>query len=57
MDVLYEILGSNSRRASSVNVDDMFPRNKYRLKVNKRDTRKRCEIWSELTIKTPERRQ
>ena len=26
------------------------------LKVNNRNTRKRCEICSKLTIKTPERR-
>ena len=29
----------------------------YLLKVNYRNTRKKCEICSELTIKTPERRQ
>ena len=28
----------------------------YLFKVSKRNTRKRCEICSELTIKTPERR-
>ena len=33
------------------------PANIYLFKVNKRNTRKRCEICSELTIKTPERRQ
>ena len=27
----------------------------YQLKVNNRNTRSRCEICSELTIKTPER--
>ena len=27
----------------------------YLLKVNKRNTRTRCEIWSKLTIKIPER--
>ena len=26
------------------------------IKVNNRNTRTRCEIWSKLTIKTPERR-
>ena len=30
--------------------------NIYLLKVNNRNTRKRYEIYSELTIKTPERR-
>ena len=29
----------------------------YLFKVNNRNTRKRCEICSKLTIKTPERRQ
>ena len=29
----------------------------YMLKVTDRSTRKRCEIWSKLTIKTPEQRQ
>ena len=29
----------------------------YLLKVNKRNTKTRCEICSKLTIKTPERRQ
>ena len=28
----------------------------YLLKVNKRNIRRRCEIYSKLTIKTPERR-
>ena len=31
--------------------------NNYVFKVNNRTTRKRCEICSSLTIKTPERRQ
>ena len=31
--------------------------NIYLLKVNSKKIRKRCEICSELTIKTPERRQ
>ena len=33
-----------------------FPGNIYLFKVNNRDSRKRCEICSKLTIKTPERR-
>ena len=32
------------------------PSDNYLFKVNKINTRKRCEICSELTIKTPERR-
>ena len=34
-----------------------FAANIYLLKVNSRNTRKRCEICSKLKIKTPERRQ
>ena len=34
-----------------------LPANIYLLKVNNRNTRKRCETCSKLTIKTPERRQ
>ena len=33
------------------------PANIYLFKVNNKNTRKRCEICSKLTIKTPERRQ
>ena len=33
------------------------PANIYLLKVNNRNTRKRSEICSKVTIKTPERRQ
>ena len=35
----------------------IFPANIYLFNVNNRNTRKRCEICSKLTIKTPERRQ
>ena len=34
-----------------------LPANIYLLKVNNRNTRKRCEICSRLKLKTPERRQ
>ena len=34
-----------------------FPAGIYLLKVNKRNSRARCEIYSKLTIKIPERRQ
>ena len=34
-----------------------YPANVYLFKFNNRNTRKRCEIRSKLTIKTPERRQ
>ena len=33
------------------------PANIYSFKDNKRNTRKRCKICSNLTIKTPERRR
>ena len=32
------------------------PASNYMFKVNNRNTRTRCEICSELTVKTPERR-
>ena len=32
-----------------------IPANIYLFKVNNKNTRKRCEICSKLTIKTPER--
>ena len=34
-----------------------FPFGIYMFKVNKRNTRTRCEICSKVIIKTPERRQ
>ena len=34
-----------------------YPTNIYLFKVNNRNTRKMCEIYSKLTIKTPERRR
>ena len=34
----------------------VLPAGIYRLKVNNRNIRTRCEIYSKLTIKTPERR-
>ena len=33
-----------------------YPANIYLIKVNNKNTRKRCEICSKFTIKTPERR-
>ena len=36
--------------------DDFFPTHIYLFKVNNRNTTKRCEICSNLTVKTPERR-
>ena len=34
-----------------------LPANMFLFKVNNRNTKKRCEICSELTIKTPQRRE
>ena len=34
-----------------------YPANIYLFEVSNRNTRKRCEIYSELTIKTPEQGQ
>ena len=34
-----------------------YPANVYLVKVNNRSTRKRCEICSELVLKTPDRSQ
>ena len=38
-------------------INTQFPANIYLFQVNNRNTRKRYEICSKLTIKTPERRQ
>ena len=38
-------------------MSEIHQANKYMLKFNNRNTRKRCEIYSELTTKTQERRQ
>ena len=35
---------------------NQLPANIYLFKVNNKNTRKRCEICSQLTIKTPDRR-
>ena len=37
------------------NIDFNIPANIYMLKVNNRDTRERCKVYSKLTIKTPEK--
>ena len=36
--------------------DCRYPSSIYLLKFNNRNTRTKCEIYSNLTIKTPERR-
>ena len=45
----------NFTRKYAVN-DFYLPGNIYLFKFNNRNTRKKCEICSMLTIKTPERR-
>ena len=40
-----------------INTNKVNPAFIYLLKVNNRNTRKRCETCSELTIKTPEQSQ
>ena len=52
MAVVLSFLRSSSE---NVIVDKHFPAGIYLLKVNNRNTRTRCEIYSKLTIKTPER--
>ena len=42
---------------NSFHAIDLFPANIYLFKVNNRNTRKTCEIYSKLTIKTSKRRQ
>ena len=44
---------------ASLNLDQIrhiftYPAKIYLLKINNRNTRKKCEICSKLTIKTPE---
>ena len=44
----------NSLNKSQIREKDAFPVGMYLLKVKNRNTRAKCEIWSKLTIKTPE---
>ena len=59
----HSILKFNFKGATNIskNIIDGFttfnPANIYLLKVNNRNTRKRCEICLKSTIKTPERPQ
>ena len=45
------------RKNSVSNFTKSLQANIYMLKVNNRNTRKRCEIYSKSTIKRPERRE
>ena len=43
--------------AVKLSAKHQVPANIYLFKVNNRNTRKRCEICSKLTIKTPDRQK
>ena len=45
------------KRQKFITIVGNNPANIYLFKVKYKNTRKRCEICSKLTIKTPERRQ
>ena len=52
-----ENLNLNQKTEKMVSIEDhSIPANIYLFKVNNRNTRKRCEIFSKFTIKIPERR-
>ena len=50
------LLAPTGDAALNINGTAIHPANIYMFKVNNRNTRTRCEIYSKLTIKTPERR-
>ena len=54
--LIHQTKSSRGNRGKT-HCDRSYPAYIYLLKVNKKNTRKRCEICSKLTIKTPERRQ
>ena len=39
------------------NENELYPAGNYMFKINNRNTKTRCEICSNLTLKTPEQRQ
>ena len=45
----------NNKPTRTTSVASFRPAYIYLFKVNNKNTRKRCEIYSKLTIKTPER--
>ena len=56
--VLRNFEKSSWKNCDMVNFEKIvYPVGNYLLKVNNRSTTKRCEIYSKLTIKTPERCQ
>ena len=52
IDIYIDSLNNNNEN----NTEIQNPANIYLFKVNNSSTRKRSEIFSKLTIKTPERR-
>ena len=53
----YEVVIIRGCRIVKLNLGNInYTVNIYLIKVNKRNTRKKCEICSNLTVKTPERR-
>ena len=55
---MLEKINVDLRKETKVNHwKNTFQGNIYLLKVNIRNIRETCEIYSKLTIKTPERRQ
>ena len=53
-DVQHQISGKQLSMCLNLTIN---PANIYLFKVNNRNSRNKCEIYSELTIKTPERRR
>ena len=53
IDICVDRLNNNNENTTKI----QNPANIYLFKVNNSSTRKRCEIFSKLTIKTPERRR
>ena len=52
------VIGSNIasiafKKIENIHNQNYYPANIYFIKVNKRNTSKRCEICPKLTIKTP----
>ena len=54
----FPVFSKNCNRIlETTEINGNIPANIYLFKVNNRNTKKRCEFYSKLTIKTPERRQ
>ena len=54
--LLFDQLLTQFSSLKNLYLNELLPVNKYSLKVNNKDTRKRSEICSKLTIRKPERR-